>query len=52
MYKLEIFAADGILLGEIPLNHFSDSIRIIKDNLFLLDLDRGVKYYHYKIIEK
>ncbi len=52
MYKLEIFAADGILLGEIPLNHFSDSIRIIGDNLFLFDRDRGVKYYQYKIIEK
>jgi sugar lactone lactonase YvrE len=52
MYKLEIFATDGILLGEIPLNHFADTIRIIKDNLFLLDLDRGVKYYQYKIIEK
>jgi sugar lactone lactonase YvrE len=50
MYKLEIFATDGILLGEIPLNHFADTIRIIKDNLFLLDLDRGVKYYQYKII--
>lgn len=52
MYKLEIFAPDGILLGEIPLNHFSDSIRIIGDNLFLFDRDRGVKYYQYKIIEK
>jgi len=52
MYKLEIFATDGILLGEIPLNHFADSIRIIGDNLFLFDRDRGVKYYQYKIIEK
>jgi hypothetical protein len=52
MYKLEIFAPDGILLGEIPLNHFADSIRIIGDNLFLRDRERGVKYYQYKIIEK
>jgi hypothetical protein len=52
MYKLEIFAADGILLGEIPLNHFADSIRILGDSLFLFDRDRGVKYYQYKIIEK
>jgi hypothetical protein len=52
MYKLEIFAPDGILLGEIALNHFSDSIRILGDNLFLFDRDRGVKYYQYKIIEK
>jgi hypothetical protein len=51
MYKLEIFAPDGILLGEIPLNHFADSIRITGDNLFLFDRERGVKYYQYKIIE-
>lgn len=52
MYKLELFAPDGILLGEIPLNHFADSIRILGDSLFLFDRDRGVKYYQYKIIEK
>lgn len=52
MYKLEIFAPDGILLGEISLNHFADSIRILGDNLFLFDRDRGVKYYQYKILDK
>lgn len=52
MYKLEIFAPDGILLGEIPLNHFVDGIRIWKNNLFLLDKERGAKFYQYKIIEK
>jgi len=51
-YKLEIFDPDGVLLGEIPLTHFVNSIRIIGENLFLLDQERGVTYYHYKIIEK
>jgi hypothetical protein len=51
-YKLEIFDADGILLGGIRLTHFVDTIRIIGDNLFLLDQVRGVTFYHYKIIEK
>jgi hypothetical protein len=51
-YKLEIFDTDGILLGEIRLTHFVDAIRIIGDNLFLLDQVRGVTFYHYKIIEK
>ena len=51
-YKLEIFDADGILLGGIRLTHFVDAIRIIGDNLFLLDQVRGVTFYHYKIIEK
>ncbi len=51
MYKLEIFSPDGILLGAIPLGHFVDSIRIVKDNLFLIDSGHGAKVYHYKIIE-
>jgi sugar lactone lactonase YvrE len=51
-YKLEIFAPDGVLLGEIPLNHFVDGIRIHKDSLFLLDKERGAKYYQYKIVDK
>jgi len=48
-YKLEIFDPDGVLLGEIPLTHFVNSIRIIGDNLFLLDQERGVTFYQYKI---
>jgi len=51
MYKLEVFKPDGVLLGEIPLTHFVDMIWIHKDRLFLLDSDRGVKFYEYKIIE-
>jgi hypothetical protein len=51
MYVLEIFDSDGVLLGEIPLNHFVDRICIKNDSLFLLDQMRGVKYYQYKIIE-
>ena len=51
MYALEIFDADGVLLGEIPLNHFVNVIYIKYGNLFLLDQMRGVKYYQYKIVE-
>jgi hypothetical protein len=51
MYKLEIFSPDGVLLGEIPLTQFVDLIHIWKDRLFLLDRDRGVKFYEYKISE-
>ena len=51
-YKLEIFDPDGVLLGEIPLTHFVNSIRIIGDSLFLLDQERGVTFYQYRIIEK
>jgi 6-bladed beta-propeller len=52
MYKLEIFAPDGILLGAISLTHFVDGIWIRGDRLFLLDRDRGVQFYEYKIVEK
>jgi sugar lactone lactonase YvrE len=52
MYKLEIFTPDGELLGEIPLTHFIDMIYIHKDRLFLLDRDRGVKFYEYIISDR
>ncbi len=52
MYRLEMFASDGVLLGAIPLTHFVDLIHIHKDRLFLLDRDRGVQFYEYRIIEK
>jgi len=52
MYKLEVFAPDGVLLGAIPLTHFVDGIWIRGDRLFLLDRDRGVQFYEYGIIEK
>jgi hypothetical protein len=51
-FKLEVFDKDGVLLGEIPLTHFVDEIRICGDDLFLLDKVRGVTFYQYKIVEK
>ncbi|MCX6563869.1 MAG: NHL repeat-containing protein [Candidatus Aminicenantes bacterium] len=51
-FKLEVFDTDGGLLGEVPLEHFVSAIRIFKDNLFLIDVERRAKIYHYKIIEK
>ena len=51
-YKLEIFDKDGVLLGEIPLTHFADVIHIAGDSLFLIDRERGVTVYEYRIVEK
>jgi sugar lactone lactonase YvrE len=51
-FKLELFDGDGVLLGEIPLSHFVDVIRIFGDQLFLIDRERGVTVYQYKIVEK
>jgi DNA-binding beta-propeller fold protein YncE len=52
IYQLEIYDQDGILLGTIPLTHFVDDIRIIKDRVFLLDKVRGAQYFEYKITDK
>jgi sugar lactone lactonase YvrE len=51
-FKLEIFGPDGVLLGEIPLTHFADVIRVAGDRLFLIDRERGVTVYEYRIVEK
>jgi hypothetical protein len=51
-FKMEIFADDGVLLGEIPLTHFVDTIRIFGDRLFLIDSQRGVTVYQYRILER
>jgi hypothetical protein len=51
-FKLEIFSGDGVLLGEIPITHFADVIRVFGDRLFLIDRERGVTVYEYRIVEK
>jgi hypothetical protein len=50
-YKIEIFDAEGVLLGEIPLTMFVDDIYIFGDRLFILDKLRGVCFQEFKIIE-
>jgi hypothetical protein len=50
--RLEVYDQDGTLLGAIPLDHFVDGIRIVKDRLFLLDRMRGAQVFEYRIIEK
>ena len=52
MYQLEVFDREGILLGAIPLSHFVDGIWIFQDRLYLLDRERGVTYYQYRIVER
>ncbi len=50
-YQIEIYSPEGILIQRIPLDHFVNKIQILKDRVFLLDKERGTKYYEYKIIE-
>jgi hypothetical protein len=51
-YRLDIFDPEGVLLASLPLTHFADVIRISGDQLFLIDRERGVTVYQYRIIEK
>ena len=51
IFKLEIFDNDGILLGEILLDHLASRIRIQKDFLFIADAENA-QYYQYRIVEK
>jgi sugar lactone lactonase YvrE len=48
-YKLEVFDADGALLGSLPLDFFVDGIFIRGDRLFLLDKFRGTQFKEYRI---
>ncbi len=51
MYQLDVFDAQGLLLGSLPVNQFVDGIWIYGDRLYLLDRDRGVAYHQYRIVE-
>ncbi len=52
MFKLEVYDAEGVLLGAIPVKHFVDDIFINGDNIFLLDRMRGMQFFDYKIVDK
>ncbi|MFO7733490.1 MAG: 6-bladed beta-propeller [Candidatus Aminicenantes bacterium] len=49
VYRLEVFSADGTLLGTFPLDFFVDGVFIRGDRLFLLDRYRGVQFREFKI---
>jgi sugar lactone lactonase YvrE len=48
-YKLEVFDADGALLGSMPLDSFVDGVFIFGDRLFLLDKLRGAQLKEFRI---
>jgi hypothetical protein len=48
-YKLEVYDAEGALLGSLPLDSFVDGLFIFGDRLFLLDKLRGAQFREYKI---
>ena len=48
-YKLEVYSADGVLLGSLPLDFFVDGIFVFGDRLFLMDKLRGTQFREYRI---
>lgn len=50
IHKLEIFDPDGVLLGEIPLDHIAHGIRISGDALFIWERNNAM-VYQYRIVE-
>ena len=50
IHKLEIFDPDGVLLGEIPLNHLVHGLRIFGDTLFIWESENAM-VYQYRIVE-
>jgi hypothetical protein len=48
-YKLEVFDAEGALLGSLPLDLFVDGIFISGERLFLMDKYRGTQFREYRI---
>ncbi len=48
-YKLELFDADGALLGQFPLDVFVDALYVRGDRLFIVDKLRGARVLEYRI---
>jgi sugar lactone lactonase YvrE len=48
-YRLEVYDAEGVLLGSLPLDFFVDGIFISGDRLFLMDKFRGTQFKEYRI---
>jgi sugar lactone lactonase YvrE len=48
-YKLEVFDADGALLGSLPFDMFVDGVFIFGDRLFILDKLRGTQFREFRI---
>ncbi|MCP4725480.1 MAG: 6-bladed beta-propeller [bacterium] len=50
-FQLDLFSRDGIYLYSYPIDHFCDGIIIIGDTIYILDTNRNMRFFIYKIIE-
>ena len=51
LYKFEIFAANGILLTQIPLEIYGNNFRIFGNRLFIVDVFRDMAVFEFIIKE-
>jgi len=51
VYKIDIFDPEGKFISSIPLDHFTDNIRISGNNLFLIDSYHNQQIFHYEIMD-
>lgn len=51
-YRLDVIGSNGAFLKSFPLQHFCDDMRIIDDKIYILDQNRSMRFYIYKISEK
>ncbi len=51
-FRLDLIGSNGTFLKSFPLNHFCDDMRIIDDKIYILDQNRSMRFYVYKISGK
>lgn len=51
LFEIQIFDSGGVLLQKVPLTHFCDDIKVIGDEVYILDKDRLGQFYVYQIKE-
>jgi hypothetical protein len=48
-YRLDVLDSKGTFLKSFPLTHFCNDMRIIDDKIYILDQDRTMQFYIYKM---
>jgi len=51
-YRLDVIRSNGAFLKSFPLSHFCDDMRIIDDKIYILDQNRSMRFYIYRMSEK
>jgi len=49
-FVFHVFERNGEFLGKIPLTHFADKVKIFGDRLYILEKDKEMCVYEYRII--